>query len=295
MIQEIKFEVGEKYENMKGVFEVISTGKDSMDIRWENGEEVSTPIILQMRIIDRLRREKEIEAEEAAQKTKKAKAPASRGTKGFDGLEEDDFSNLVSKTTWRGRGQIGGAVSRLLKSNQFDFNSWVVLRKPEVHWLDATRQKQKDTLFQVKFYARVDEGSLGFGFHIPAADPSASGNNDRHVLLKWLDRPENDAWLLKQCASQDLCLLDRGLKGFTGTLKPDAHQWVYRSDQDETPEKSLTSFFTKIDNSDKIELLIEKRMTKAEAMEKEQGIADDIAGLFNSLMTLYAAATPLNA
>ncbi len=295
MIQEIKFEVGEKYENMKGVFEVISTGKDSMDIRWENGEEVSTPIILQMRIIDRLRREKENEAEEAAQKTKKAKAPASRGTKEFCGLEEDDFSNLVSKTTWRGRGQIGGAVSRLLKSNQFDFNSWVVLRKPEVHWLDATRQKQKDTLFQVKFYARVDEGSLGFGFHIPAADPSASGNNDRHVLLKWLDRPENDAWLLKQCASQDLCLLDRGLKGFTGTLKPDAHQWVYRSDQDETPEKSLTSFFTKIDNSDKIELLIEKRMTKAEAMEKEQGIADDIAGLFNSLMTLYAAATPLNA
>ena len=294
-MQEIKFEVGEKYENMKGVFEVISKGKDSMDIRWEDGEEISTPIVLQLRIIDRMRREKEIKAEEAAQKTKKAKGSASGGTKEFDGLEEHDFSNMVSKTTWRGRGQLGGAVSRLLKSKQFDFNSWVVLRKPEVHWLDAARQKQKDLLFQVKFYVAVDENTLCFGFHIPAADPSASGSNDRHVLLKWLDRPENDAWLLKQCASQDLCLLDRGLKGFTGTLKSDAHQWVYRSEQDEAPEKSLSSFFTRINNSDKTDLLIEKRMTKGDAMEKEQGIAEDIAGLFNSLMPLYAAATPLNA
>ena len=244
-MQGMKFEIGEKYENMKGIFEVISTGKDSMNIRWEDGEEISTPIDLQLRIIERMRHEKEIEAEELTQTPKKAKTSASGGGKEFDGLEENDFSNLVSKTTWRGRNQIGGAVAHRLKSKQFNFNSWVVLRKPEVYWLDVMRQKQDNVSFQVKFYARVEENSLCFGFHIPAADPSASGKNDWHALQKWLDRPENDTWLLKQCASQDLSLFDMGVKGFIGALETDADRWVHRSDRDECTAEIALHFLQK--------------------------------------------------
>ena len=294
MMQEIKFEVGDKYENMKGVFEVISIGKDSMDIRWEDGEEISTPITLQLRIIERMQHEKDIEAEEIAQKTKKAKVSASGRGKEFDGLEENDFSNSVSKTTWRGRGQMGGAVARLLKSEQFNFNSWVVSRKPEVYWLDVIRQKQENVLFQVKFYARVEEDSLCFGFHIPAPDPSASEKSDWHAVQKWLDRPEKDAWLLNQCASQGLCLFDTGVKGFTGTLEADTDQWVHRSERDEIPVKSLSTFFRGLDNSDKMDLRVEKRVTKNDVMEKKHEIVDDIAELFNRLMPLYEAAVALN-
>ena len=133
-MEKIKFEVGEKYENMKGVFEVIAIRRDSMDIRWEDGEEISTPIDLQQRIIERMQYEKEAAAEQLAQKAKKSKG-SSRGTQ-FNGLEENDFSNSVSKTTWRGRGQIGGAVAQRFKSEAFTFKSWAVLRKPEVRWLD---------------------------------------------------------------------------------------------------------------------------------------------------------------
>jgi len=294
MIQEMKFEVGAKYENMKGVFEIISMGKDSMNIRWEDGEEISSPINLQQRIIERMAHEKELVAEQVAQKTKKAKSPASKGRKEFDGLEENDFSNLVSKTIWRGRAQIGGAVTRLLKSKQFNFSSWVVLRKPEVHWLDVTRQKQEDYLFQVGFHTRVEPDSLCFGFHVPTADPTASGKNDWNVLLRWLDRPENDTWLLKQCTSHGLCLFDMGVKGFTGTLETASDQWVHRSDQGEVPVKSLSAFFKRLDNIDKIELRIEKKVAKGDVIKKKHEVVDDIAGLFNSLMPLYAAAVPLN-
>ena len=59
MSEKIEFEVGHKYENMKGVYEVISISDDSMIIRWKNGEQVSTSIDLQSRIIQRIQRERQ--------------------------------------------------------------------------------------------------------------------------------------------------------------------------------------------------------------------------------------------
>jgi hypothetical protein len=53
----IQFEVGEKYENMKGVYEVLSVEGNSMRIRWESGEEIMTTVTLQRQIIMRIRQE----------------------------------------------------------------------------------------------------------------------------------------------------------------------------------------------------------------------------------------------
>ncbi len=293
-MQGMKFEIGEKYENMKGVFEVTSIEKDSMNIRWEGGEEIVTPIDLQLRIQERMRHEKELAEEQAAEPKKKGKATGAGEKTEFNGLKENDFSSLVSKTTWRSRGQMGGAVTRLLKSKQFVFNSWVASKAPEVHWLDVTRQKDKDVLSQVKFYARVESNRLAFGLYIPAADPNAIGTGDWHTLQKWLERPENDAWLLKQCADQGLCLSDMGMKGFTGTLEPAENEWVHRSADTQNPVNSLAVFFRGLPNADKIDLRIEKRLEKGDAMKKKLEIVDDIAHLFTTLTPLYAAAVPSN-
>lgn len=54
----IKFQVGQKYENMKGVYEVLSIDGNTMRIRWEGGEEIATTISLQRQIILRMKREK---------------------------------------------------------------------------------------------------------------------------------------------------------------------------------------------------------------------------------------------
>ncbi len=53
----ITFEVGEKYENMKGVYEVLSVEGNTMRIRWESGEEIMTTVSLQRQIIMRMRQE----------------------------------------------------------------------------------------------------------------------------------------------------------------------------------------------------------------------------------------------
>ena len=54
---DVKFEVGKKYENMKGVYEVLSIDRNTMRIRWERGEEITTTISLQSPIIERMKGE----------------------------------------------------------------------------------------------------------------------------------------------------------------------------------------------------------------------------------------------
>lgn len=67
-----EFEVGAMYENMKGVYEVISIQNDSMVIRWKDGNEVVTPVDLQRRIIERMAYEKKLLQQEEAERREKA-------------------------------------------------------------------------------------------------------------------------------------------------------------------------------------------------------------------------------
>ena len=292
MIEDIQFEVGGKYENMKGIFEVIAMRKDSMDIRWENGEEISTPIELQQRIIDRMQHEKELEEAQAKQKARKAKGSASKAGKQFSGLEENDFNNSVSKTTWRGRGQLGGAVAQQLKSKQFKFNSWAVLRQAEVSWLDVKRQKQKNLSLQAKFYARIEEDHLCYGILLPTPDSTAAENTDWHAFVAWLARPENDAWLNKQCSAHDLCLSDSTKQGFGGDVVAGKDGWIHThlTGKDEAVE-SLSEFLLDAAKRNTMSLRIEKRRAKAEVIDQKQRIAADLAGLFETLLPVYAAAS----
>lgn len=288
MTEEIKFKVGEKYENMKGVFEVIAMHRDTMDIRWADGEQISTPIDLQKRILERMRYEKELAVAQALQKEKKAKASAAKKAKAFSGLADGDFSNTISKTTWRGRGQLGGAVARLIKASKFTFNSWAVLRKPEVNWIDIHRQKQDDLKSQAKFHARIENGSLFHGLLVPATDPDSSEKSDWQVLMAWLEKSENASWLAEQCQKHSLSLRDSSGKGFTGSLTIENGEWVLqRSEQEATPVESVQSFLAEAGKT--MDLRIEKQLGKADVIEKKQGIADDLATLIEILVPVYSA------
>lgn len=60
MENELKFEVGETYENMKGPFEVVSIRRNAMVIRWDNGSGIATTVELQKRILERMAFEKKV-------------------------------------------------------------------------------------------------------------------------------------------------------------------------------------------------------------------------------------------
>ncbi len=79
---EFGFVVGEKYENEKGIFTVMSIEKDEMLIRWTNGEEAQTSMEFQDRIQQRRNWEKSVQQEKAdAVKTPPKKTRASKSAK----------------------------------------------------------------------------------------------------------------------------------------------------------------------------------------------------------------------
>jgi hypothetical protein len=73
MTEDFNFEVGATYENMKGPYEVISIRKNEMIIRWEDGNEMTTTVELQKRIIERMTFEKESERRENQKKASSGK------------------------------------------------------------------------------------------------------------------------------------------------------------------------------------------------------------------------------
>ena len=75
----IEFEVGKKYENMKGVYEVLSIDRNTMQIRWENGDQITTTVTFQKRVIQRIQREQE-ELEKEREKKEKEKKKKKKKT-----------------------------------------------------------------------------------------------------------------------------------------------------------------------------------------------------------------------
>ena len=57
MPNHLEFLVGQQYENRKGVYTVLEVQGTAMRIRWKDGEEVETTVIMQSRIIQRMQRE----------------------------------------------------------------------------------------------------------------------------------------------------------------------------------------------------------------------------------------------
>ncbi len=61
MGDDFKFEVGSTYKNMKGAYEVVSINRDTMVIRWDDDQRVTTSVDLQRRILERMRYDKELQ------------------------------------------------------------------------------------------------------------------------------------------------------------------------------------------------------------------------------------------
>ncbi len=79
---EFEFVVGEKYENEKGIFTVMSIEKGEMVIQWADGEEAQTSLVFQDRIQKRRLWEQTVQQEKAdAIKAPPKKTKASKSTK----------------------------------------------------------------------------------------------------------------------------------------------------------------------------------------------------------------------
>jgi hypothetical protein len=252
MNDSIIFKVGNKYENMKGVYEVISIDDELMTIRWDNGEQISTPTDLQRRIIERIQFEKE-RLEQINNKSAGSKKKRNSG-KAFSGFDPNDFKNSISHTNWRNRTCLGGAVAKKINSENYNFNSWAVSGMPAVHWCDVNRRKQKDEALQANFYAQVDDNNLYYGLCIEKPDSMTDIKNDWDAFLSWLENEQNETWLNNISQEKDLCIIDSDKKSFNNAIK--AHDDIWKKNNEEI--SSLSNFFNKFNQTKQTLISISK-------------------------------------
>lgn len=290
-MNDIEFKTGQEHENMKGAFKVLTVKKGEMCICWESGEETTTSSALQGRIIQRIDQERAIIRARRGEKSKKKKAKPSEYAGTFAGLKEGDFSEDITDATWRHYNHLGGAVAVRLASDKFDIGSWPRYGLPEIQWADLDHRRDNDFRLQAKFFARLDNKSFYFGFCIGRLNRENNGKADWEALIEWLRELENDTWLRETALNHNLSIYDtKDEAAFTGAIKPAGGKWTRLNGDEEETFESLADFLGNLAEDTWVDLEIAHVMQKKKAVDRALEIADDVAGLFETLMPLYEAA-----
>jgi hypothetical protein len=293
MSDKIQFKVGNKYENRKGLFEVISIRGDSMIIQWENGEKISTSIEFQQGIIEEM--EKERQGREGIKRKYSVNLKKRQGRKlilgnEFNGFKQGDFKGNVTGTTWRRRSCLGGAVTQRLDAGKFDFNSWAVYRRPVIHWADIKHHGSENTWLQAKFLAQLDESNLYYGFYIERSNKPSDKRTDWDAFLSWVKNIENERWLNKISMDNDLSIYDKEQRSFKGVIKSRNYHWkIHGQEGEDMNIDSFSAFLSTLPEIIWVDLVIVKIENKKEVLNKRESIAEDISKLFEILMPLYKA------
>jgi hypothetical protein len=287
---EIEFNVDGQYENEKGVFTVVSIDRDEMVIRWENGEEIRTDIVLQRRIAERRQweQQKRKAAAEAALKPSRKSAAGKKSV--FAGLAPTDFKKSASGTTWRSRNQLGTAVAQKIDTHRFKFNSWAFGNKPEMHVQDVKHHGRGEAENQAKFFVRVDPQTLYYGFRLARPTDKAQAQTEWDGFFEWLIQPENEQALRTIAIETQLAVCNLSATA-TGSLQASEEGWTKDGSGKPASPEALTQYITDIPEAGPLDLAFVASIDKDAAVASGPDIAKPIAQLFTRLLPLYQAAT----
>lgn len=289
---DIEFKVGQEHENMKGAYKVLAVNKGTLSICWESGEEITTTAALQNRIIERMQRERALMREtkkSGKSKSKRLKLP--KPTTKFEGLKEEDFSKNLAGGAWRYYDSLGGEVAVRIESDKCDIASWPRYGFPETYWADFDHRRHDDLRLQARFFARLDESRLNFGFCIGGSNETMDAKDDWDAFITWLRDPENESWLSKIVAEDDFVIYDIEEEGaFAGTIMSVGGKWRLSNKGHEQEIESLCDFLDRLTNNGRpVNLQVAKIIERDKVVARGTKIADDIARLFELLMPVYEA------
>jgi hypothetical protein len=285
----IEFLVDEQYENEKGIFTVLSIHRNEMVIRWESGEEIKTDIELQRNI--QARRQWEVlEKEKAALSAKSSrKSGAAKAAAVFQGFKDTDFKNSASGTKWRGRNQLGGAVTHKLPDNNYHFNSWAFANKPEMHWLDTTHHKSQSGENCAKFFARLDHDFLFYGFSLDKSKNDNEASQNWNSFMHWLAEDENEERLHAVALKNGMAIYDKNHPK-SPVFVPIEGGWRKGNVENEETVDKLHDAIGLLVKDGLVSLEVVKSLEKEASLSNGKDIAVDIAELFSNLIPLYRAA-----
>jgi hypothetical protein len=284
--QEYEFKVDEQYENEKGVFTVVSIKSGEMEIQWDDGEKILTSVDLQRSIQIRKLMEKRLEEAEAAQKERSAARAAGARNRRFEGFQDGDFKDSAVRTRWRSRDQLGGAVSQKLPRDEHTFLSWAVAQRSEVQWQDAALRKPDGTVDCAVFFVRADTASLTYGFRVSRSLAEDGAARDWNALTVWLQREEN-AHLLHTIAAENNLVIALQSDAGGKQLVPVENGWQASGAKAVSAATYPAKLMAAGSASAPLAIEIAASIPKADVLARDEGIAVDIASLFERLMPLY--------
>lgn len=290
------FEVGSRYSNRVGPYEVVELDGPDMVIRYDDGQKVNTSVAMQARIRANMKAEKEARLRAAQARVGRR---TSRARVDFSGLGEQDFQGSTAGTTWRARTALGGLLAQNLSQAVNEaFQSYAVYGQTKVHIAipECYHKSLKEGCRDAKFVFELDEEGALYGLYIE----KNSGPMDE--AWHW---PNLLAALNENVGLQEGCL---------AAMRRLELQWeVYANPADELlacvvpgdeglewqpaegeaaaigwPE--LVQRLSEIDEGEWCNLYLCARMPKELAIAAGPGVAAPAVQVFRALLPLYEAA-----
>lgn len=295
------FEVGARFANRRGEYEVIDLNSTHMTIRYEDGELLETPIRLQKRIVENMRMEKGIQEQKARQKKKTRRRRASRYGRNFDGLDEADFQDSVVGTSWRARTGLGGLLARkLTELSGRPFESRAVPRKPQVYVVQTQAYDPDHSHSQAKFRFSLDEEKATHGLFVEKDGVAVDEGWDWVRLLGALKEKETLREVLTHTMDQhdlqwSIRVLDQNeALEMAARVAVDSKALNLRNGKGSAEPIEWQRFIDlleSIDDGHHCNLHLRQFIPKDKAIELEEDLAEQVATVWNGLLPLYTACT----
>ena len=292
------FQVGERYANRIGEYEVMEVNTPSLIIKYADTGRVQTvEEELQERIVRNLRREIELANRPVEERKPAAKKRPSRSKRAkFEGFEIGDFDGSVKGTSWRSKTGLGGYLAQSLTDKTAEsFDSWAPNRQTACY-LGAPDEASADSLGDsAQFFVRTAPSGLTFGLSVHRPADAAEGATAWDRLVGSLT--DDDA-----LAGQLTDLLTSGVVALSwyGESWGDAEKETVRGD-----DGGLTLDRGSVSESDTLDAVVERlnevpqnqpliltvecEMSAQEGISAGASLADTILEQLVQLIGLYRA------
>jgi len=292
------FQVGAKYRNRHGEYEIVSLDGPKMVIRYSNGSVLETTVELQTRIWQNIQAEerKKSQVQTTGSGSHRRRQGDQRGIE-FQGFRDHDFQRGVAGTSWRARTGLGGMLAqRMSDTTRYFFQSYAIYRRAEVHVAQPTYYDTETKWQKAKFVLELDSKCARYGFYIEKNDGPMDDTWHWSTLLACL---ESDLELQREVEAEMKRL---GLRwevyfwpedGLAARIKatPDGLTWGW---QDELEEISWSGFVKKlrdIEIEKWCDLYLCTDIGKDEAIAASIHLVDKVTEVYRALLPLYEAST----
>ena len=138
---------------------------------------------------------------------------------------------------------------------------------------------------QARFFVRVDQHALYYGFRVARPATSDDASSDWGAFCEWLTEPENEQTIHKIASEYKITVSNFEKPASSPLIAADAG-WHTDGSEKET----LIAYINDSFKSGPFDLEISKTMDKAEAVGYGIDISSKIAQLFSRLLPIYQAA-----